>query len=507
MRAAQGDPNGKFTSGFGLAQWTFERKEALLEFAGTAEKAAELDTQISFLIKELRTTEKAALDALRQTTSPERAAEVFEQKFERAGIKAQGERNAFARASFGRLTSRDGIDKPSDPAADALQQAASDLPRPQAPQLQDRSQELTQQNQELIRTQRQLLQLDRESLEVDKARALERLRTQGIDQNAVFNKQQELQQSQAGLAALKQSSGLNQLEVSLLQQRVAAQQELATTEKTRVNNIKALEEAARKQGVDEQTIKALVAATNENFDKRKTIIEETLLIDQQLLRNERERSFLIQKNAKTLEKGLAGAGLQAGFIGAAGQEFESALSQGFSTQQATELAKLTEETELATNAARALEGAYVSVAGAISNTLTNGIADIVAGTKSAEEVFKEFLDSIASALLQTASTLIAQYIAIGIARAFAFGGSSSGSSGFNLTGFGSLNGGNAFPINPPKLFADGGRPPVGETSIVGERGPELFVPDRPGTIVPNEFFQAAQATTQAWNDSGDRERS
>lgn len=34
-------------------------------------------------------------------------------------------------------------------------------------------------------------------------------------------------------------------------------------------------------------------------------------------------------------------------------------------------------------------------------------------------------------------------------------------------------------------FADGGRPPVGRASIVGERGPELFVPDRGGTIVPN----------------------
>jgi len=33
-------------------------------------------------------------------------------------------------------------------------------------------------------------------------------------------------------------------------------------------------------------------------------------------------------------------------------------------------------------------------------------------------------------------------------------------------------------------FAEGGRPPVGRPSIVGERGPELFVPDRPGTIVP-----------------------
>ena len=34
-------------------------------------------------------------------------------------------------------------------------------------------------------------------------------------------------------------------------------------------------------------------------------------------------------------------------------------------------------------------------------------------------------------------------------------------------------------------FADGGRPPKGRPSIVGERGPELFVPDSSGTIIPN----------------------
>jgi len=34
-------------------------------------------------------------------------------------------------------------------------------------------------------------------------------------------------------------------------------------------------------------------------------------------------------------------------------------------------------------------------------------------------------------------------------------------------------------------FADGGRPPVGRPSVVGEKGPELFVPDRSGTIIPN----------------------
>lgn len=36
------------------------------------------------------------------------------------------------------------------------------------------------------------------------------------------------------------------------------------------------------------------------------------------------------------------------------------------------------------------------------------------------------------------------------------------------------------------FFADGGSPPVGKVSVVGERGPELFVPKSAGTIVPNK---------------------
>ena len=34
-------------------------------------------------------------------------------------------------------------------------------------------------------------------------------------------------------------------------------------------------------------------------------------------------------------------------------------------------------------------------------------------------------------------------------------------------------------------YADGGEPPVGVPSLVGERGPELFAPKRAGTIIPN----------------------
>ncbi|NCW67065.1 MAG: hypothetical protein EBV86_00635 [Marivivens sp.] len=40
-------------------------------------------------------------------------------------------------------------------------------------------------------------------------------------------------------------------------------------------------------------------------------------------------------------------------------------------------------------------------------------------------------------------------------------------------------------------FADGGNPPVGRPSLVGERGPELFVPRSAGTIVPNHALGGA----------------
>ena len=44
-------------------------------------------------------------------------------------------------------------------------------------------------------------------------------------------------------------------------------------------------------------------------------------------------------------------------------------------------------------------------------------------------------------------------------------------------------------------FADGGNPPVNKPSIVGENGPELFVPRTAGTVVPNGQFGAGGAVT------------
>ena len=48
-------------------------------------------------------------------------------------------------------------------------------------------------------------------------------------------------------------------------------------------------------------------------------------------------------------------------------------------------------------------------------------------------------------------------------------------------------------------FANGGRPPVGKPSIVGERGAELFVPDSAGTIIPNHELGGSSHTTAEIN--------
>lgn len=51
------------------------------------------------------------------------------------------------------------------------------------------------------------------------------------------------------------------------------------------------------------------------------------------------------------------------------------------------------------------------------------------------------------------------------------------------------------------FFADGGRPPVGKASIVGERGPEIFVPDSAGTIISNKN-SFARGGLAGVNDNG-----
>jgi len=54
-------------------------------------------------------------------------------------------------------------------------------------------------------------------------------------------------------------------------------------------------------------------------------------------------------------------------------------------------------------------------------------------------------------------------------------------------------------VNKIRGFERGGRPPVGQPSIVGEKGAELFVPDQAGTVVPNDKLGMNKNVTVNFN--------
>jgi TP901 family phage tail tape measure protein len=131
-----------------------------------------------------------------------------------------------------------------------------------------------------------------------------------------------------------------------------------------------------------------------------------------------------------------------------------------------------------------------AAADAAATMATSGMSEMIAGTKSAEQVFAEFLNAIADALINTAKQMIASYIAIGIAKMFA-GLGNPAAGGFAPSGpLGAVG-----DINPlPTSFtprANGGPVAGGTPYLVGERGPELFMPGTGGSVVNNNDLRSA----------------
>ncbi len=140
----------------------------------------------------------------------------------------------------------------------------------------------------------------------------------------------------------------------------------------------------------------------------------------------------------------------------------------------------------------------------VTDSLFDSLIAVADGTKSAQEAFADFLRSIASMLVDAAKQMIAQYIAIGIARMFA-GIPASGGGGQAASKYGtvpslapSLGGGTLSDpkglFTPPTLISGralGGAVGAGRPYMVGERGPELFVPGAQGNIVPNNAMSGS----------------
>ena len=125
---------------------------------------------------------------------------------------------------------------------------------------------------------------------------------------------------------------------------------------------------------------------------------------------------------------------------------------------------------------------------------TFGAEQMIAGTKNVEQVFADFLRSIADLLMRSAAQMISTYIAIGVARMFAgVPATEAAGAKYGPAAFGA--GGPTFsPLDfggPLLGRANGGSVTANKPYMVGERGPELFVPGAQGNIVPNNAMGGA----------------
>lgn len=209
----------------------------------------------------------------------------------------------------------------------------------------------------------------------------------------------------------------------------------------------------------------------------------------------RDRAAILEASKIQAETRMTGRGLGAGFINEAATAFEGQLLKGVDPEGAALVAKATEQLTIAKTAADALQSSINGIGTAFGTAMTTGVANLVAGTTTAKEVFAEFLRSIGQALLSAAGQMIATYTAIGIAKIFAgMGGggggglepnTAAGNAAFmQRTGaLGFANGGIA--LGGFQAFANGGIVKGPTLGLVGEgRYNEAVVPLPDGKSIP-----------------------
>lgn len=148
-------------------------------------------------------------------------------------------------------------------------------------------------------------------------------------------------------------------------------------------------------------------------------------------------------------------------------------TQGLDVQEVTNTLKKIDVLKQQLTAAQELKALYTDIGMSIKSGLVDAIQSAIDGTKSLEEVASNLLKNIANKLID---------VAINMAL---FGAMSGTGSGGGLLG---------------SLFkggkANGGPVSSNSTYMVGEKGPELFVPSSSGTIIPADATAAAMARYQ-----------
>ena len=136
--------------------------------------------------------------------------------------------------------------------------------------------------------------------------------------------------------------------------------------------------------------------------------------------------------------------------------------------------------------AEELKEKFAAIGEEIEGSIKNNLRDAITGAQSFGQAMTNVLNKIRDKIIDAQIDKMMS----GFSSNFKKDGSGKGIGGF----LGKVIGG---------FFANGGRPPVGKASVVGERGPELFVPKVAGTIVPTNKLGGGDNTTNIVNVSVD----
>ena len=141
-------------------------------------------------------------------------------------------------------------------------------------------------------------------------------------------------------------------------------------------------------------------------------------------------------------------------------------------------------------ASRGLYNSGAAVAGLSNldaNLVSQNYQQAFTNANTANQAGLSATNPLLSAGSSNAQSLGGQAVSTGANQATTALGGTEAAAGYTAQagaqqGLATQEAGNAFG----NMFAEGGRPSPGQPAIVGEKGPEVFVPDRPGTIVPNQ---------------------
>jgi lambda family phage tail tape measure protein len=268
--------------------------------------------------------------------------------------------------------------------------------------------------------------------------ALKPKERQDIERTATASNAKQLEAAKALILQYQNQADLTLL--TLKNKESAAQMTAKEKEiQTEVNavleaNVKAID-AIKTKIATIDTSTAAGKSLKEEFERQKVLIEM-------------QADFYVEQTRKTVEENQK-----------LRESFSYGWDQAFKQYQ-----------ENATNAADVGRQYFNSVIGSMDNALSNFV-------KTGKLNFNSLAQSIIQNLLTIQLTAQANQLFSGMAL-----GSASLAGLFGGAKY--TPGSNSF-VGPMPQFADGGDPPVGQASLVGERGPELFIPKSAGTIIPN----------------------